>query len=223
MIRFLLAGLVGVLIYAAWAALSLSGLLTAGPLFGLVSGGLVTAVLAAVAGQVIGAYHHGQAKAQSTPQADSASPIKQSTPLATPPARVTKPVRSEAIMLLATLQREARFVDLVHESLTDYSDAQVGAAARDVLRDCRAVLDRFFDLQPVVNQPEGTSVEIPVGQAAGRYRMTGTDQAGSSGAGSSDQGTVVHHGWEARQCQLPQWSGSDELALVIAPAELEKS
>ena len=43
------------------------------------------------------------------------------------------PVRSDAIALLETLQREARFVDIVHEPLGDYNDAQIGAAARDVL------------------------------------------------------------------------------------------
>ena len=56
-----------------------------------------------------------------------------------PPA--SKPaVRSEAITLLAALQREARFVDFIQEPLTGYSDAQIGAAARDVHRDCGAVL-----------------------------------------------------------------------------------
>ena len=40
--------------------------------------------------------------------------------------------------------REARFVDLVNESLDGYSDAQIGAAARDVLRDSKKVLDRLF-------------------------------------------------------------------------------
>jgi hypothetical protein len=217
MIRFLLAGLVGVLV---WAAMFLSGVLTAGPdlVSDFVSGGLLASVLAALVGQVIGAYYLGQAKRQSTPRVGPAALEKQSDLPTTPSAQAAKPTRSEAITLLATLQREARFVDLVQESLTDYSDAQVGAAARDVLRDCQAVLDRFFDLQPVVDQPEGTSVEIPAGQAAGRYRMTGTDQAGSLG-----QTSVVHHGWEAQKCELPQWSGSKELALVIAPAELEKS
>ena len=135
-----------------------------------------------------------------------------------PPVQASKPARSEAITLLATLQREARFVDLVQESLTEYSDAQVGAAARDVLRDCRTVLDRFFDLHPVVDQPEGTPVEIGVDQSTGRYRLTGADSTGLS-----NQGSLVHHGWEARQCQLPMWSGSEDLALLVVPAELEKS
>ena len=55
---------------------------------------------------------------------------------ASAPAKPKPPARNDAITLLATLQREARFVDIVMEPLADYSDAQVGAATRDVLRDC---------------------------------------------------------------------------------------
>ena len=54
------------------------------------------------------------------------------------------PARSEAITLLAALQREARFVDFIQESLAGYTDAQIGAAARDVHRDCGTVLKRMF-------------------------------------------------------------------------------
>ena len=42
--------------------------------------------------------------------------------------------RSEAVTLLATLQREARFIDFVMEPLASYSDAQIVAVARDVHR-----------------------------------------------------------------------------------------
>ncbi len=229
MIRYTLAGLLGAVI---WAALSLSGISLAGILAGpgWVSAGLIASVLAALAGCALaswalpertnGARVPGQADARAT----ATAPEKQAAQTETPPTRVAQsakaagPARSDAITLLATLQREARFVDLVQESLSEYSDAQVGAAARDVLRDCRAVIERFFDLQPVVDQPEGTPVEIPAGKAAGRYRLIGTDQAAVSG-----RGAVVHHGWEAKKCQLPQWSGSKELSLIVAPAELEAS
>ena len=58
--------------------------------------------------------------------------------------------------MLATLQREARFVDFVKESLEGYADAQIGAVARDVHRDCGAVLERLFALRPVLaDQEEG--------------------------------------------------------------------
>jgi hypothetical protein len=49
---------------------------------------------------------------------------------------VAAPARSEALNLLAAMQREARFVDFIREPLDGYSDAQIGAAARTVHRDC---------------------------------------------------------------------------------------
>src|SRR3954469_19670104 len=57
-------------------------------------------------------------------------------PLAPPPAR------SEAVTLLAALQREARLVDLVKQPLSNFSDEQIGSAARTILGDCQKVLDR---------------------------------------------------------------------------------
>lgn len=126
------------------------------------------------------------------------------------------PARSEALTLLAALQREARFVDLVQESLDGYSDAQIGAAARDVLRDCGKVLERMFAVRPLIAQAEGSAVEVPAGYDANRYRVTGAV------AGSPPfRGQLVHAGWQATHCQLPVWSGGDESALAIAPAEVE--
>jgi hypothetical protein len=39
------------------------------------------------------------------------------------------PARNEAVTLLAALQREARFVDLVKQPLANFSDEQIGSAA----------------------------------------------------------------------------------------------
>ena len=141
-----------------------------------------------------------------------AEPEKRVTPRAPQP---TAPIRNDAISLLATLQREARLVDIVKEPLGDYSDAQVGAAARDVLRDCGVVLDRLFQLEPIVEQEEGARVEIPSGADSARYRISG------SASGDASSGSLVHHGWQAKQCELPKWTGSKESALIVAPAELE--
>jgi len=125
-------------------------------------------------------------------------------------------VRSEAISLLATLQREARLVDFIKEPLDDYTDAQIGAAVRDIHRDCAAVLERLFGLEPVVDQEEGTEVEVPAGFDSGRFRLTGnvTGQP-------PFRGRLVHHGWEATRCELPEWSGSPAAACTVAPAEVE--
>jgi hypothetical protein len=145
------------------------------------------------------------AKPQPKPEAKPA-PAKQ------PP----KVVRSEAVTLLATLQREARFVDFIKEPLDAYSDAQIGAAVRDVHRDCGKVLDRLFAIQALVSQEEGSPLEVPAGFDAGRYRLTGNVEGNPP-----FHGRLVHHGWEAGEVQLPAWSGTPLSARVIAPVEVE--
>ncbi len=127
-----------------------------------------------------------------------------------------KAARSEAVTLLAALQREARFVDFIQEPLDDYSDDQVGAAARDVHRQCRAILERMFGLRPIVGDAEGAAIDVPAGFDAGKYRLTGKV------AGQAPyRGQLAHHGWEAAKCDVPSWSGGKDSALVVAPAEVE--
>jgi hypothetical protein len=126
------------------------------------------------------------------------------------------PARSEAITLLAALQRESRLVDLMNESLEGYTDAQIGAAARDVLRDAGQVIERAFALQPVVNVGEGQAVEIPANYETGRYRLTGNVSREPPFTGQ-----LIHGGWQATKCELPSWTGKEQAALVIAPAELQ--
>jgi hypothetical protein len=132
------------------------------------------------------------------------------------PAAPPKPKRSEALTLLATLQREARFLDFIEEPIDAYSDAQIGAAVRNVHRDCAAVINRFFAPRPVLNEAEESTVTVPANADAGRYHFTGkvTDKPQGSGK-------LVHRGWEAAHCELPQWTGSDATARIIAPAEVE--
>ena len=132
------------------------------------------------------------------------------------PAAPATPARSEAITLLATLQREARLVDFLQEPLEGYSDAQIGAAVRDVHRDCGKALARLFALEPVVTTEEGATVEVPAGFDAGRWRLTG-NVVGEP----PFRGRLVHHGWQATVCQMPAWSGTSESARIVAPVEVE--
>lgn len=154
--------------------------------------------------------------------AKPAEPGPEAVPAAAPkpkepaPAKQKPPARSDAISLLATLQREARFVDFIKEPLAGYSDAQIGAAARQVHRDCGQVLDRLLALRPVVNDAEGAEIEVPADFDAGRCRLTGN----VTGQGPF-HGRLVHHGWEAETCQLPAWTGNASAARVVAPAEVE--
>jgi len=132
--------------------------------------------------------------------------------------RPPMPARSEAVTLLAALQREARFVDLMKQPLGNFSDEQIGAAARNALSDCAAVLDRFFALQPLVDEPEDSPFDVPRSCDAACYKLTGRVE----GPGPF-HGKLVHHGWKATTLKLPSWTGPKESALVIAPAEVEVS
>jgi Domain of unknown function (DUF2760) len=133
----------------------------------------------------------------------------------TPPAeKKPTPGRSDALTLISTLQREARLLDLVQEPLDGYTDAQVGAASRDVLRDTSATLKRLFNIVRLVESSEGDRVELPNDPSSARWRIVGPSPNGN-------RATLVHAGWQATKCELPQWTGPSSDALVLAPAEVE--
>lgn len=132
---------------------------------------------------------------------------------------VRKPAnRSDAIALLALLQREGRLVDFLKEPIDAYSDAQIGAAVRDVHRDCAAVLERSFEIVPLVEKEEGAAMEIVSGFDPDQTRLTGNVTGNPP-----YNGILRHSGWKAGKCELPQWQGNSESAHVIAPAEVELS
>src|SRR5262245_64089632 len=59
-----------------------------------------------------------------------------------PPAAPASDQPDRAVQMLALLQRDGRLVDFLMEDLATYSDAQIGAAVRDVHAGCRGVLTR---------------------------------------------------------------------------------
>ncbi len=156
------------------------------------------------------------AKGLPAPAPSVAPPAPEPKPVEIKKPEPKKPTQSEAITLLATLQRESRLVDFLKEDLSGYADEQVGAAVRAIQRDSAKVLDRFFALQPVVADEEGARVNVPTGFDAARYRLTG-----KVNGEPPFSGTLQHHGWEATKCELPQFTGSDSAAKTVAPAEVE--
>ncbi len=121
--------------------------------------------------------------------------------------------RSDALTLLTALQRESRLLDLVHDTLDDYTDAQIGSAARNVLRDAGKALDRIFGLNRLVEMHEGDQVEVPEAASPVRWKVLGST--------ANRKGVLVHAGWIASKSELPQWSGTRDDSMVIAPAEVE--
>jgi len=123
--------------------------------------------------------------------------------------------RTEAIELLAALQREGRLIDFLMEKIDGYTDAQIGAAVRDIHRDCGKVIDRLFGIVPLIQQAEGSSVALPSDIDPGLWKLTG--QVGPN----VSSGKLCHHGWKISRHELPAWTGRDDSAWVIAPSEVE--
>jgi hypothetical protein len=119
------------------------------------------------------------------------------------------------LRLLALLQREGRLLDFLMEDIRSYPDPQVGAAVRDIHRQCQAAVKEHLVLAPVLPQQEGATVEVPPGFDPSAIRLTGnvTGQP-------PFHGTLRHHGWRVQDLKLaapPE--GQDEL--VLMPAEVE--
>ncbi|MBI3860874.1 MAG: DUF2760 domain-containing protein [Planctomycetia bacterium] len=156
----------------------------------------------------------GPPPAPALPPASAAVPAKFDQSSQKQPEAPQRPQRSAALTLLATLQREARLVDFLMESIGEYSDAQIGAAVRDIHRDSAGVLERLFKIRPIDTHEEGAEIQAPA--EADRYRLIGTVRGAPP-----HRGRLVHHGWEAAKCDLPDWSGNSVAAQVIAPVEVE--
>jgi hypothetical protein len=123
--------------------------------------------------------------------------------------------RDGALALLALLQREGRLVDFLREPLDGFSDSDIGAAARDVHRGCRKVLEQHLSLEPVMPGEEETKVSVPKGFDPAEIRLVGEAKGEPP-----FKGTLRHHGWRVVEAKLPSLAeGVDRT--VIAPAEVE--
>jgi hypothetical protein len=133
-----------------------------------------------------------------------------------PPAAGDVPDTDRAVQVLALLQRDGRLVDFIREDISAFSDAQVGAAVRDVHANCRRSLDKYFALEPVLADEEGqpTTVSAPVDPALVKV-------VGSVPAQSPYRGVVRHRGWRAGRVALPSLAPSPGARTVVAPAEVE--
>ena len=120
-----------------------------------------------------------------------------------------------ALQLLGLLQRQARFVDFVQEDVAQYSDAEIGAAARVVHAGCRQVLAEHVPLQPVRSEAEGSRVTLAPGFDAVAVRVSG-NVVGQP----PFTGTLAHRGWQAASVQLPQLT-DPQAARIVAQAEVE--
>jgi hypothetical protein len=140
------------------------------------------------------------------------------TPESEPAPEVAPPLTDpgdRAVQLLALLQRDGRLIDFFSEEIAPYTDAQVGAAARNVHESCRQVLDRYVTLEPIIDSEEGQPVTVPQEMDPATTKLIG-NVTGTP----PFQVVLRHRGWQATQVQLPPLAeGAGRV--VVAPAEVE--
>ncbi len=120
-----------------------------------------------------------------------------------------------ALLLLALLQREGRFVDFLQQEVTDFDDEQVGAAARVVHEGCRRALKGHLEVAPIRDEAEGDKVTLEDG-----YDVQANKLVGNVSGKPPYKGAVQHRGWRAERLQLPSEVGDHDPS-VLAQAEVE--
>jgi hypothetical protein len=124
-----------------------------------------------------------------------------------------------AVQMLALLQREGRFVDFVLEDVAAYSDAQIGAAVRDIHAGCRRALDRYVTLQAVIAGREGDAVTIGQDQV---FDPASFHLVGNVTGQPPFRGTLLHSGWRVSLVQLPPLPPPGTSGrTIVAPAQIE--
>jgi hypothetical protein len=122
---------------------------------------------------------------------------------------------AEPLRLLALMQREGRLLDFLLEEIQGYGNEQIGAAVRDIHKNCQKAIRDHVVLEPVLKDSEGATVQVPAGFDPSAVRLTGnvTGQP-------PFKGTLQHHGWRVKELKLNEPAqGQDEF--VLQPAEVE--
>jgi len=120
-----------------------------------------------------------------------------------------------ALQLLALLQKEARLIDFLQEEVSQFSDEEVGAAARVIHSGGQKVLREYLNLSPIRSEQEQSRISVEAGFNTQEIRLTGqvTGQA-------PFVGTLIHKGWRANSITLPKLADNYDTA-ILAHAEVE--
>jgi len=127
----------------------------------------------------------------------------------------TQTADTSHLRLLTMLQSSGRLVDFLKEDISDYSDAQVGAAVRKIHEECAKSLEDTITIRPVMAENEGTTVKVPPGYDASCIKVVGKIKGEPPYTG-----VLVHKGWKAHKRSLPK-NLSTESSDIICPAEIE--
>lgn len=132
------------------------------------------------------------------------------------PAPVIKEAGPDAaLQLLALLQREGRFIDFLEEDVSEFSDEEIGAAARVVHEGAKKAIDEHFTIEAIHEAEEGDRVTVKEGFDAHAIRLTGNVVGDPP-----FKGELTHRGWRCASVDLPKMSEKHD-PKILAPAEVE--
>jgi len=126
-----------------------------------------------------------------------------------------KAERFRTLHLISLLQREGRLLDFFNEDLENFSNEQIGAAARKIHADCKSAIQKYIGPKPVMDQDEGETITIAPGFDPSSIKMTGN----VSGK-PPFKGTLQHRGWRSSKFEMPGLANVKD-PNIIAPAEVE--
>ncbi|MBF0236158.1 MAG: DUF2760 domain-containing protein [SAR324 cluster bacterium] len=121
----------------------------------------------------------------------------------------------DGIQLLSLLQKSGRLVDFLNQDITAFPDQDVAGAARVVHQGCKAVIEDYFKIVPLLTEREGSTFKVTAG-----YNPFEIQISGNTGKVAPFQGEVVHHGWKVETCNLPKITDA-RARMILAPAEVE--
>lgn len=156
-----------------------------------------------------------QARSQAKP-APVAQPKPEPKPEPVKKAEFVVAPEASAIQLLSILQRKGRLIDFLQEDLSQFDDAQIGAAVRNIHDSSRQALTEHVDLEPIYDEAEGSRVAVEQGFDAYAVRLSG-DVAGDP----PFAGILRHRGWRVASMRLPEQSKEQAESRVVAAAEVE--
>jgi len=119
-----------------------------------------------------------------------------------------------AVYTLVLLQREGRLIDFLKEDIDAFTDAQVGAAVRQIHRGTRSVLENNFEITAIFEKPEGNEVAIDAD-----YDPSKITVIGELPETAPYNGLLQHKGWLAMKVELPERVGKVNTR-VVYPAEV---
>ncbi|MEN3333080.1 MAG: hypothetical protein V7641_2445 [Blastocatellia bacterium] len=138
-----------------------------------------------------------------------------STVIQEPPPVSPVETTDRAVQMLAILQRDGRLIDFLTEDISPYSDAQVGAAVRDLHQSCKQTLARYLTLEPIIASEEGEAVTVQEAIDPAAIKLIG-NVTGKPPL----RGLLRHRGWRVSAINLPPLPAASGRA-VVAPAEVE--